>query len=379
MIFEVHPAASIFPMMDPRSFEELKADIKANGVQQCGLLFDGKILDGRNRYKACQEIGIEMTFEEVEPQDAATFDPIQYVLTHNLYRRHLTESQRAMVAAKVTSMRQGDGGPGRPKVPIGTATIDQAAQQLSVGRRSVARAKSVCSKGSAEIRAAVEQGELAVSTAADFVVAVDDPAEQTRIIASGGSEAVRSVVQSVRVNATAEKARPHVANNSGDNEWYTPAEYIEAATEVLEFIDLDPASSEAANSVVNASTFYTAEHNGLEKAWFGNVWLNPPYANSLVRQFCDKLVEECDAGNVAQAIVLVNNATETKWMQKLLGACSAACFPSGRVRFWKPEKTQAATPLQGQAVIYFGGNPEAFCQRFSAFGIATPMQATCTD
>ena len=68
----------------------------------------------------------------------------------------------------------------------------------------------------------------------------------------------------------------HIKNNSGNNEWYTPGYIIEAAKKVLGTIDLDPASSDIANSIIKANIYYTIENDGLTKEWFGNIWLNPP-------------------------------------------------------------------------------------------------------
>jgi len=148
---------------------------------------------------------------------------------------------------------------------------------------------------------------------------------------------------------------PHVANNSGNNEWYTPPKYIEATREAMGGIDLDPASSVKANETVGAETYYTAEDDGLSLHWNGRIWLNPPYSRDLLPAFVDKLLHEIEAERVDQACVLVNNATETKWAAKLQGACDALCLLNGRIRFHDATGTPQKTPLQGQVVYYFAG------------------------
>lgn len=161
---------------------------------------------------------------------------------------------------------------------------------------------------------------------------------------------------------------PHVSYNSGNNEWYTPADYIEAARHVMGDIDLDPASSAVANAKIKAAEYYSVDDNGLDQEWEGRVWMNPPYASDLIGKFCARLAASFDAGMVPEAIVLVNNATETAWFRLVADRASAICFPSGRVRFWSPDGTPGA-PLQGQAVLYLGANVAAFSAAFSTFGL----------
>lgn len=158
----------------------------------------------------------------------------------------------------------------------------------------------------------------------------------------------------------------HVSANSGENEWYTPPDYIEAAREVMGSIDLDPASCETAQGNVKAKRYYTADDDGLSQKWTGNVWLNPPYSKDLIGEFAGKVVAE--ASRLKQAVVLVNNATDTAWFHQLASVASAICLLRGRVKFLDKAGKPANTPVQGQAVLYVGPRVEAFRSRFSAFG-----------
>lgn len=181
---------------------------------------------------------------------------------------------------------------------------------------------------------------------------------------------VQATVDEYRAPVTTSEtiARPHVSFNSGNNEWYTPAEYIEAARKVLGRIDLDPASSAIANHTVKATIFYTAEDDGLAQEWKGSVWMNPPYAGDLVGRFVAKLVCHIEQYDVREAIVLVNNATETAWFQELAIEASAIVFPRGRIRYLRPDGLPDATGLQGQAFVYIGQNEEVFLAEFARFG-----------
>lgn len=167
---------------------------------------------------------------------------------------------------------------------------------------------------------------------------------------------------------------PHVSHNSGENEWYTPPEYIKAATAVMGRIDLDPASSKKANDTVKASKYYSKQDDGLSKVWAGKVWMNPPYASGLIRLFVGKFVSHVDNGDIKEGIVLVNNATETNWFNELISVASAAVFPSGRVKFLDADGNQGA-PLQGQAIVYIGNNCQKFFKEFKEFGWQAYVQS----
>jgi phage N-6-adenine-methyltransferase len=164
-----------------------------------------------------------------------------------------------------------------------------------------------------------------------------------------------------------EKDKPHVAYNSGNNEWYTPQKYIEMARTVLGYIDLDPASSKIANETVKADNYFTAEENGLSQVWYGKVWMNPPYSKELIGEFTKKFTDEYEAGNIVEGIVLVNNATETAWFTDMIRSASAVVFPRGRILYYSPKK-EIGAPLQGQAFIYFGWNADRFLEIFCSIG-----------
>lgn len=157
------------------------------------------------------------------------------------------------------------------------------------------------------------------------------------------------------------------AVNSGNNEWYTPGEYIEAARDVLKEIDLDPASSEAAQKTVKAAKFFTPEDDGLTQDWFGKVWLNPPYAQPLITNFIEKLVGEWQEARISAAILLTHNYTDTKFFHHAASACTAICFTRGRITF-ADTKGNRCSPTQGQAFFYFGADAEGFAARFGEIG-----------
>lgn len=157
------------------------------------------------------------------------------------------------------------------------------------------------------------------------------------------------------------------AQNKGVIEWYTPAEYIEAARSAMGSIDLDPASSKKANEIVKADVFYTKRSNGLEKDWQGNVFLNPPFKADLIAAFVAKLCQHHETGDVPQAILLTNNNTDTRWWHQATVCSSCVCFTQGRVAFYNPAG-ETASSTNGQTFFYFGKEPGGFYQHFTTIG-----------
>lgn len=158
--------------------------------------------------------------------------------------------------------------------------------------------------------------------------------------------------------------------DSKSNEWYTPAIYIEAARSVLGQIDLDPASCEEAQRVVQAGTYYTIDDDGLSRNWAGCVWLNPPYGTlagkSVAGIWIAKLIEQYQIGQTTAAIILVNAATEHKWFAPLWE--HPICFTNHRIKFISARDDQPVQPLIGSAFAYLGPAPNRFAATFRQFG-----------
>ena len=152
------------------------------------------------------------------------------------------------------------------------------------------------------------------------------------------------------------------AVETGAIEWYTPAVYIDAARACMGNIDLDPASCEAANAIVQADRFYTLEDDGLVQPWAGRVWLNPPYTSKAMAGFVDRFAAH-DHG-----CILVNTVTETAYGQILLQACPVVCFHAGRISFSSPHGQKAGSGTVGQMIGYRGPTPETFADAFAPFG-----------
>jgi len=179
-----HPYAEIFPWLEGAAFDELVEDIKKNGVIEPIVFLDGAILDGRNRYMAARKLGIEYPRVEYEGDD-----PLAFVVSKNLARRHLSESQRAIAAKRISTARQGERRD-IPSIEGMSVSQDEAAALLNVSVASVERASVVVEHGAPELVAAVEAGTVSVSAAANVASLPKD--EQVAIVAKGEDEIIRA-------------------------------------------------------------------------------------------------------------------------------------------------------------------------------------------
>ena len=229
-----HPLADLFPLIEGAEFDALVQDIGAHGVREPVVTLDGKILDGRNRYRAAQAAGVPCPVREYDGDD-----PVAFVISLNLQRRHLDASQRAMVAAKIATLSDGQRQVGKFAY---VATQADAATMLNVSERSVKSAAVVRDHGTPELKDAVERGSVAVSVAADIASV---PVERQRDIiaalprdAAGrltpeAKKALSPVMRELRAEKMADLKRiarlsiaPSTPRPSGKWRWNCPARFL---------------------------------------------------------------------------------------------------------------------------------------------------------
>lgn len=331
------------------------------------------LIDGHNRYEICTRLGIG--FETTIVEFANREEAADWIDANQLGRRNLRPEQMSLLRGRrYNRTKKAVGRPElKPDKMSELATAERLAQQHGVNARTIERdgkfaeAVEVLGLESEVASGAVDAPKQAIVQAAKPIIeAIQEHKKWEAEVAE--SPLVDIPEPPLPTKEDVQKAKAHVAHNSGENEWYTPSIYIESARAVLGVIDCDPASCELANRTVQASSYYTKETDGLSKRWFGNVWMNPPYAQPLMSQFAEAVSSKFDAGEIAAAIVLVNNATETAWFQRMLQSCNAVCFVKSRIKFIDQNGRPSGAPLQGQAFIYFGSCVLDFAKEFTKHG-----------
>lgn len=147
-------------------------------------------------------------------------------------------------------------------------------------------------------------------------------------------------------------------------EWYSPREIVEAARATLGEIDLDPASCEQANQIVQARKFYTVREDGLSQPWSGKIWLNPPYGR-YAPKFVERFAIAFAQGSVEQGVLLLaTHHLTTDWFSALAAHRLIACLPTQRLQF----SGSCERPMHGSVILGIGVDPERFKEAFSIFG-----------
>ena len=353
---------SLVPPLSQDEYSRLEQSIISEGCRDALICWGEILIDGHNRYRICEKHNLP--FKTVNKDFVSKNEVKLWILQNQLSRRNLTDIQRIEIVRKCeeaikeqakSRMLAGKSDP-KENFPQGQSR-DELGAMAQVSGKTYEHAAEILDKAPAPIADAVRNNELSINSGYEVTKLTQEAQEEISSRIANGEEP-RAVVKEV-------KNRPHVSYNTGNNEWYTPSEYIELARIAMTSIDLDPASSEKAQEIVKAGTYYTARTDGLNHSWFGNVWLNPPYSSELITKFADKLINELIRIN--QAIILVNNATETEWFSKIIKRSQAVCFPLGRCKFYRPDETTGA-PLQGQAIIYYGNQARRFIDVFSVKG-----------
>lgn len=263
---------SLIPALTEDERNGLEASLLSEGCRDALVLWGDILIDGHNRYEICKQYGIP--YKTVQMDFDSREDVIQWIILNQFSRRNLPLYERARLALRLKPViaakakeNQGQRTDISQKSVKSTDTQKELAKVAGVSHDTIAKVEKIEAQATPEIKTQLQTGEISIN------------------------QAYQTIKQ------------PHVAMNSGNNEWYTPTEIIETARRVMGSIDLDPASSEIANQTVKAETYYTAETNGLNKKWDGNVWLNPPYSTELIDKFVDKLVEQKDNYERARQII----------------------------------------------------------------------------
>lgn len=191
---EYHPLANAFPLIEGEEFEAFREDISQNGQREPIVLHEGKILDGRNRYRALVQLGITPATEIFSGEN-----PLHYVLSMNMYRRQLTIAQRSMIAAEIVCREQtpeteGDADTGSHIRP--GLSLAQASTLLGISERSISSATRVAKNGVDDLLSAVKSGKVKIS-AAEYVARLDQQEQED--LCAAGAKAIRDKARQMRL------------------------------------------------------------------------------------------------------------------------------------------------------------------------------------
>jgi ParB family chromosome partitioning protein len=152
-------------------------------------------------------------------------------------------------------------------------------------------------------------------------------------------------------------------------EWYTPSQIVEAARSVLDQIDLDPASCEAANRIVKATRYYTRSDDGLTQPWWGRIWLNHPFGRKENKQWIGQLIGAFLDRDIEAACCITYTCTSEAWFQPLFAYPQCWIFP--RLNYVDASGHPVRGVPKGSVVTYLGQKHYLFARVFGRFGHIT--------
>lgn len=355
------------------------------------------LADGAHRVKAAQQVGATQIQARIKP--GGQLDALRYALTAN--GRHglpLSNADKRRIVELALTTTHTEATAGALAAELGFVSqpfISKVRRDLELQGRVQAAAARRGADGKMYTAPAPAPAE--VKTVLTPAPAEDDPQvdlerEATRRAMQG---VVDRVVTPERVAAAGVPVRQAVgevidpAHQSGDDlakrprpeidgdSWSTPEWLIDLCIDVVGPFDVDPATHDLARKIVAARTYYTAQTNGLDKSWWGNVWLNPPYSRDLVKAFGKKALAEWERGDIANMFVLVNTRSSASWWRGLAAQANATTFLAQRVQFWHPDGRRADRPRFAQTLFYFGDRVERFCEVFAERAmIMRPLAST---
>jgi|GEM_PF-1963536 len=336
---EFHELCKLLPSMQPEEFTELVVDIKAYGLLEPIWLYEGKILDGRSRYQACLLAGIEPKFIQWQGDHGT---PIEFVVAKNLKRRHLSASQRAVVALdalpfleeiakkrQLSKLKQGATSPVRVLMPErgneeAKRPRTKVAEVVGVSERYVTDAKRIQTEAP-HLLPEIKAGHTTITQAISTL--------------KGGKSHEKFI-------------------SAKTDEHYTPKDILDAVVECMGAIDLDPCSNSRKNPNVPAAKHFTLHEDGLKKDWNGRIFINPPFSET--KPFLQKLIQEMEDGHTTEAISLTKADVRTSWFQTIWQNAAAVCFVNGYTKFIGNDNASTF----GVALAYYGENVDKFYYAF---------------
>ena len=356
MTYPVHSAATLFPMMNAAALQELADDIREHGQREPVILFNGEVLDGRNRLLACEMAGVEPRF--VTRTDAEVGDPIAFVLSLNKHRRHMEPSQLATLSVKVSAAyavaaraRQAAAGGDRKSEAVSGSlgnepspsdltrernlngrSLVQAAKQVGAGINATATMAAVL-RDAPEVFAAVDRGAIKTVTDAKRIAAMPEAQRAEVLVRVASGEEPRRAALDIK----AAEVRSRIsAQSSGD-----PCEPRIHHGDSLEWMRSMPDSSA---DVLLTDPLYSSDIEDI--AAYARAWL--PLAWSKVK-------------STGRAYVFIGSYPHE--VAAYLAVCAEHGIPVEQLLIWSYTNTMGPRPkmryfLNYQTVLYIVG-PDA--------------------